>query len=432
MMIAKASLIATTTCSHNAQYNTPKYLRFSTMDSKYTTTMMAASNIIDDESFLASTAMMQVTDSQVAAVSLDARILSGTVGSIVSAVVSQPFEVTKIQQQQQHQQHQRHNSCTTHNTHHYRPLPARPPLNHVVGSSSCTSCTTKAPPFYMLYSTSATGARRPSPATPMGAIGTLRSVIAREGLGGAYRGIVPTVIMAVPNYVLYLTVYDDIVAKLRANNSNANNSKWHFSETSIPLIGGALARMLATTVVAPLELLRTRHASGSDRQPEKQSSMVSELHKIVRQDGVRGLYRGILPFLSRDVPFAAIYMLVLERFRDVSRPVLLPDTSSRSESPYRQVQFEFVSAALSGMVAATCTQPLDVIKTRLQSYNAATANGRAAPGTVETVRSIVQREGLSGLWRGNQARMMKVAPQYAIMISFYEVGKKVLDPEHHH
>jgi len=266
----------------------------------------------------------------------------------------------------------------------------------------------------------------------MGAIGTLRSVIAREGLGGAYRGIVPTVIMAVPNYVLYLTVYDDIVAKLRANNSNANNSKWHFSETSIPLIGGALARMLATTVVAPLELLRTRHASGSDRQPEKQSSMVSELHKIVRQDGVRGLYRGILPFLSRDVPFAAIYMLVLERFRDVSRPVLLPDTSSRSESPYRQVQFEFVSAALSGMVAATCTQPLDVIKTRLQSYNAATANGRAAPGTVETVRSIVQREGLSGLWRGNQARMMKVAPQYAIMISFYEVGKKVLDPEHHH
>jgi Mitochondrial carrier protein len=38
----------------------------------------------------------------------------------------------------------------------------------------------------------------------------------------------------------------------------------------------------------------------------------------------------------------------------------------------------------------------------------------------------VRQEGMAGLWRGNQARMLKVAPQYAIMISCYEVGKKVL------
>jgi solute carrier family 25 protein 39/40 len=34
---------------------------------------------------------------------------------------------------------------------------------------------------------------------------------------------------------------------------------------------------------------------------------------------------------------------------------------------------------------------------------------------------------VAGLWRGNQARMLKVAPACAIMISCYEFGKRVLE-----
>lgn len=369
----------------------------STSPSKDASMMVAQqeSYIVDEySSFIASTAMMTTTTTSkflAALPSMDPRIVSGSVSSVVSAVVSQPFEVAKVKQQ------------------------------------------TRSYPFagYQL----ASGFHQQS--SP-GAISTLRHLIRTEGIRGAYAGMAPTIIMSIPNYVLYLTAYDDIVARLRSS-SNVTALASHkrlevsFSETSIPLIGGGLARLLATTAVAPLEMLRTRHASRGTYSSSSNSaaggtgkqSIVSEVSKIVRQEGISGLYRGILPSLGRDVPFAAIYMLFLERFREASRPILF---SSSSRSPGQQVAFEFINAAAAGMVAASCTAPLDVIKTRAMTATTSSRHNNIKPAmtTLEVVQSIVHQEGLSGLWRGNQARMMKVAPQYAIMISLYEVGKKVL------
>lgn len=373
----------------------------STSTSKDASMMVAQqeSYIVDEySSFIASTAMMTTTTTSkflAALPSMDPRIVSGSVSSVVSAVVSQPFEVAKVKQQTR----------------------SYPSAGYQLASG-----------FH----------QQSSP----GAISTLRHLIRTEGIRGAYAGMAPTIIMSIPSYVLYLTAYDDIVARLRSS-SNVTALASHkrlevsFSETSIPLIGGALARLLATTAVAPLEMLRTRHASRGTCSSSSNSaaggtgkqSIVSEVSKIVRQEGISGLYRGILPSLGRDVPFAAIYMLFLERFREASRPILFSSSSSSSSSsPGQQVAFEFINAAAAGMVAASCTAPLDVIKTRAMTATTSSRHNNIKPATttLEVVQSIVHQEGLSGLWRGNQARMMKVAPQYAIMISLYEVGKKVL------
>ena len=364
------------------------------------------SYIVDEySSFIASTAMMTTatTSKFLTALlpSMDPRIVSGSVSSVLSAVVSQPFEVAKVKQQ----------------------------------------TTSYASGGYHLASSSGVH-QQSSP----GAISTLRHLIRTEGIRGAYAGMAPTVMMSIPNYVLYLTAYDDIVARLRTSSSvtttttaNHNRLEVSFSENTIPLIGGALARLLATTAVAPLEMLRTRHASrgathtstshggnASAASRKQSTSMVSEVSKIVRQEGFIGLYRGILPSLGRDVPFAAIYMLFLERFREASRPILFANSSSISRSPGQQVAFEFINAAAAGMVAASCTAPLDVIKTRAMTATRSSNNTKPAMTTLRVVQSIVHQEGLAGLWRGNQARMMKVAPQYAIMISLYEVGKNIL------
>jgi Mitochondrial carrier protein len=96
-------------------------------------------------------------------------------------------------------------------------------------------------------------------------------------------------------------------------------------------------------------------------------------------------------------------------------------------STSREVVFEFINAALAGMVAATCTSPLDRVKTFKQSTPSAYSMSSQNMTTIGVIRWILRKEGIGGgLWRGNQARMMKVAPQYAVMISSYEVGKKAL------
>ena len=42
------------------------------------------------------------------------------------------------------------------------------------------------------------------------------------------------------------------------------------------------------------------------------------------------------------------------------------------------------------------------------------------------MRTIYSTEGVAGLWRGNQTRMIKVAPSCAIMIFSYDLGKRLL------
>ena len=48
-------------------------------------------------------------------------------------------------------------------------------------------------------------------------------------------------------------------------------------------------------------------------------------------------------------------------------------------------------------------------------------------GTFRYMQQIVQTEGVAGLWKGNVTRMVKIAPACAIMISCYELGKRVFD-----
>jgi solute carrier family 25, member 39/40 len=90
------------------------------------------------------------------------------------------------------------------------------------------------------------------------------------------------------------------------------------------------------------------------------------------------------------------------------------------------------------MIAAACTTPFDLAKTRQQTILLGTILQKrgpltvtptlpAAAGTFHQLRLIAQTDGVAGLWRGNQARVLKVAPACAIMLSSYELGKRLLE-----
>ena len=100
------------------------------------------------------------------------------------------------------------------------------------------------------------------------------------------------------------------------------------------------------------------------------------------------------------------------------------------------------------MIAAGVTTPADVLKTRLQTAsdqqhhsssqgnNVACGHDGAKPvakgsssatTSRQVLAEILEREGFRGLWRGSVARVLKVAPACAIMISSYELGKRLLE-----
>ena len=223
-----------------------------------------------------------------------------------------------------------------------------------------------------------------------------------EGVKSLWSGLSPTLVLAVPNTIIYFTTYEQLRYKLGQFYSK--------NDTLIALSSGALARIWACSIVSPLELIRTKMQS----QKMAFYQVRQALSVTIKSEGVIGLWKGYSATLLRDVPFSAIYWGVYENFR--------PKEYNFQEN--------FIAGALSGTIASTITLPMDVIKTRLQielGDKIVRGNGFNGKGRLKSIAiatEIITNEGVKGLFAGLIPRLVKVAPACAIMISSYEYCKR--------
>lgn len=404
---------------------------------------------------------------------LAVRVLAGSVGSIITALVVTPLEVAKIRAQI---------SFPTVGDHSSTGLPRIPPALGADGANKIKrarmitapvcpkgcmvlfnghmDCFVTKESFPSAFDAPnspgkvATATTAAVPRSSTGVFSILRKIFVQEGFTGIYAGLRPTLFMAVPNTVLYFSAYEELIWRLRHNAIAGDDddddvqllpsSAWYY-----PLIAGGVARTVASSVTAPFEFIRTRQAANGGGG--RATTMWAELQAIVQTDGrgMSALYQGLRPTLWRDVPFSAIYWFCIEELRAIWKE--RRSASTILFSPMEQAGQEFANGALSGMIAAAVTTPFDVVKTRQQTASVtiptnqpqsfpshvlcsmdglSTGGGQSKSisggGTFHIMRQIVAQEGWTSLWRGNQARMLKVAPSCAIMISSYEFGKRIL------
>ena len=293
----------------------------------------------------------------------------------------------------------------------------------------------------------------------------LRKIARNEGVTTLWRGLSPTLVMAIPANIIYFTGYE----WLRYNPASPIQ-RARLRDEFAPLVGGSVARILAATAVSPVELFRTRLQAlqGSPSTPAKPASRSSPLvdtfrgiREMVGVHGYRALWRGLTLTLWRDVPFSGMYWLGYENIRGrltdarerargqgrapevnsggndgESRSRTRARARRRSQSRENHTETftdSFVAGAISGALASVATTPFDVGKTRTQVYrdapSAVTAGAIAAKAPEERTMArllwhIFKTEGLPGLFKGWIPRTLKVAPACAIMISSYEVGKR--------
>lgn len=275
----------------------------------------------------------------------------------------------------------------------------------------------------------------------------LRKIARNEGLTTLWRGLSPTLVMAVPGNVIYFAGYDWL------RTSELSPIKGPVNEAYSPLVAGSTARVFAALFVSPVELFRTRmQASHSSSAAGTFRDTLGGVKEMVQAQGFRTLWRGLSMTLWRDVPFSAFYWWGYEASRNAITDVRerrrgsTPDpdaswTRLRSDSRHRQnhtltLVDSFAAGAISGGIASIVTTPFDVGKTRQQVYKE--SSNAASKSISEQATSlspdkqsmprllahIYKEEGVRGLFRGCTPRVLKVAPACAIMISTYELGKK--------
>jgi solute carrier family 25 protein 39/40 len=178
----------------------------------------------------------------------------------------------------------------------------------------------------------------------------------------------------------------------------------------VPLAAGVFARSIVSSVVSPLELIRTNLQSTPSlpNTPHTLRSVLGSLEGLVRTHGVGHLWRGLGPTLWRDVPFSGLYWASYEGMK---RYLERRGRSGPSVA--------FVCGASSGTLAALVTSPFDVLKTRRQALVMTMPDQKTR--VLPLLQQIVRTEGVSALFAGLGPRIAKIAPACGIMIACFEV-----------
>lgn len=171
------------------------------------------------------------------------------------------------------------------------------------------------------------------------------------------------------------------------------------------------------------------------------------LSSISRVEGARGLYAGAAATALRDIPYTAVQLALYEAGKAlVLRGGGVPDptggggSGGGSGGGVKGVDHEkggggsgtdgvgFGVAgglgALAGGIAAAVTNPLDVVKTRLQTQPGGVE--RMYTGVWDCMRRVVREEGWGALGRGVGARVAWVAPSSAIVLAVFEATGRAL------
>ncbi|XP_069489669.1 mitochondrial glutamate carrier 1-like isoform X2 [Ambystoma mexicanum] len=141
--------------------------------------------------------------------------------------------------------------------------------------------------------------------------------------------------------------------------------------------------------------------------------------KLLRSDGIRGLYKGLGATILRDVPFSIIYFPLFSHLNKLGQ------ASSEQRAPFYH---SFLSGCAAGSFSAVCVNPCDVIKTRLQSLQKG-AHEENYRGVVDCARSIWLKEGPSAFLKGAGCRALLIAPLFGIaqVVYFLGIGEAVVE-----
>jgi len=247
-----------------------------------------------------------------------------------------------------------------------------------------------------------------NPRYPTSTAGCLMMVLKTRGLfRGWYAGAVPALYANMAeNAVLFLS-YGKIVQgcdRLMAREELKSNKFLVQNEPVIKgMVAGGLAAATAAATLCPTELIKCRVQAGDS------GTTFQIARQIIRDQGYKGLFRGMNATMLREVPgniaFFSMYEYSLAKFEQLEM---------------RRDVAVLTAGGIGGISFWLVALPADAIKTRQQLFP---DEGSVA----DSARRIIKRQGLRGFYHGLIPVVLRAFPSNAALFWGVDVTKKFLD-----
>lgn len=166
----------------------------------------------------------------------------------------------------------------------------------IAGSITCVGSN----PFWVANTRSMTNKKEGGSTSAFGAI---LEIIENDGVGTLFAGVLPALVLVI-NPIIQYTIFEQI-----KNVIVARNGKKAFTAVNAFFIG-AFGKLIATSLTYPYITLKARmHIKKkkleSTTEKEVELSMYQEIKKIVSEEGLEGLYGGLVVKLVQSITTAA-------------------------------------------------------------------------------------------------------------------------------
>ncbi|OCF37164.1 solute carrier family 25 (mitochondrial citrate transporter), member 1 [Kwoniella heveanensis CBS 569] len=238
------------------------------------------------------------------------------------------------------------------------------------------------------------------PLTPYQA---LRQTLQQRGVAGLYAGVTAVVIGNAVKAGVRFTTYDQFKSLLKDE-----EGKLTAPRSMLAGLGAGMSE--AIIAVTPSETIKTKMIEDSKRAVPKYKGFVHGVQTIIKEEGYRGVYRGVGPVMLRQGANSAVRFSSYSTLKQFAQGSVVPGTQIPG-------WMTFGIGATAGVITVCEWRLLHlVVKTRMQSLRAK-AEYR---NSLHCAYRILTEEGVLKFWKGTVPRLGRLIMSGGIIFTVYE------------
>lgn len=254
-------------------------------------------------------------------------------------------------------------------------------------------------------------------------IDAIKKTFLREGIAGFYRGVTISTIIGCPATCLYFSTYE--ITRRQLSKISYFNKHSSISD----FVGGFSAEIVSCLLWVPIDVIKERmQVQSLISQDKRYKSTIDAFKQMIKNEGLNGLYKAYGATIVAFGPFSAIYLTLYEQLKIACLNNFYNNNINSSNSNIKSVNdlppYIIASCAcMSAAFSAIVTNPLDIVKVRMQVQRGGIFEFGYA-NIFDGLIKIVKHESMGSLFHGTSARVAFWVPNLAINLTLYEACTK--------
>lgn len=189
----------------------------------------------------------------------------------------------------------------------------------------------------------------------------------------------------------------------------------------VKMASAGAAACIADLVTFPLDTAKVRLQIQGEKSVDaakniRYRGVFGTISTMIRTEGPRSLYNGLIAGLQRQTCFASIRIGLYDNVKNFY-------TGGQDNA---NILIRILAGCTTGAMAVSFAQPTDVVKVRFQAQMNLDGVARRYTGTMQAYKHIFQNEGMRGLWKGTLPNITRNALVNCTELVTYDLIKEAI------